>query len=61
MPNKKNSPLSWFEVDLFLHGRTFTLKKSARSYYDLVKDLNKEFGSVLILRTRDSVPPKAAS
>lgn len=40
-----------FQVTFELHGRAFTLTKQASSYGDLVRSVNKEFGSPLILKT----------
>lgn len=40
-----------FKVTFELHGRAFTLVKEAPSYGDLVRNVNQEFGSPLILKT----------
>lgn len=42
-----------YQVTLEVFGKTYVITKSAPSYYDMVKAINKEFGNVLILQTID--------
>lgn len=42
-----------FQVKIEIHGHAYTITKSAETYIDLVRAINKEFGNVMILETRN--------
>lgn len=42
-----------FEVTLEVFGKSYILTRSAPTYIDLVHDINRTFGNVLILSVRD--------
>lgn len=42
-----------FQVTIEVYGRSYVLTKSAPTYIDMVRNINQEFGQVLITKTVD--------
>lgn len=46
-----NEAKTLFQVKIEINGKSYTITKSAETYIDLVRIVNREFGNVIILET----------
>lgn len=50
---QERQELKRFQITIEVHGHAYVITKEAPTYYDMVNEINNQFGNVMILETID--------